>query len=222
MFLGVATVKQARDSFTRTIVSAHHLLEVDDLVKWTAGTPVRQQSLYKGIVVLTVSAWQSAVERLAEACQQATRRRAKSGKVPEFALAPLGLERFFTPNGPNTLALFRRAGLELSSGWSVLSQGEKLNSDETWKVIDAWLQVRHSISHGFPFAESSQLHTALANQKKVAARVLTGNSPGPNSTTGARRGRVLNRSDAEGCIELFGGVVEVASRAAERYVKFSS
>jgi len=205
------TIKKAQTALDRTLKAANRLLEVNNYVNWPPGTPARQQALYGGVVVLTVGAWQGAVEDLAEASFEVTKKRAKAAKIPLGALAGLVIGKFNTPNKDNTKNLLARAGLELPASWSITSQGTTLNQQQTWEVIDAWLQVRHAVAHGFPFSESDRLLNLLNSCPHVASRVVTGNAPGGSGA------RVLRFADAQGCIELFSNAAVVLTAAANKH-----
>lgn len=207
------TVKKAEAAFERTLKTARRLLEVNAMVKWPAGAPARQQSLYRGVVVLTIGAWQGVVEDLAEASFEVTQRRARQSNIPLAALAGLGLDKFNTPNQARTRDLLGRAGLVLPASWTVTSARTAIGEQQAWDVIDAWLQVRHSIAHGFPFSESKRLENLLANHGHVACRVLTAKAPGRGES------RVLTFSDTEGCMELISNVAALISAAAKTYAK---
>lgn len=204
------TIKKADAAFERALKAARRLLEVNDYVNWPSGTPARQQALYGSVVVMTVGAWQGVIEDLAQASYEVTKRRVQKAKLPLDALAGVDLTRFNTPNQANTQKLLGRAGVEMPSSWTVSSAGGNLTDTQAWEVIEAWLQVRHAIAHGFPFSESARLQTLLT-YPHVAGRVLTASAPGGSSA------RALRLVDAQGCIELIQNVAAVVRKAAERH-----
>jgi hypothetical protein len=197
------TIKQAEEAHKRTLQAARRVLEVDDLVTWPAGTPVRQRALYGAVVVLTVGAWQGLVEDVALIASSVTSRRAKRAGISLAALAEVDVARFNTPDRANTRTLLSRAGLEFPSTWSTSSAGATLTERQTWEVVDAWIQVRHAVAHGFPFRESERLSNLLSSCPHARARVLTAQAFDRGRT------RVLRRVDVDGCIELFDAVAEV-------------
>jgi hypothetical protein len=210
------TVKQAEAKFDKAIRVPGRVLIVDGMVTWGSGFPANRQALYEATVVLAVAAWQSFTEDIARAVLRATVKSAGSQGSKLEALTTTSLEasirRFNTPNMENTRDLFRSVGFDLGDSWNLTLQGAPLMSHEAGTLVNAWLQVRHSVAHGVPFHKNDKLMKLRALGSYVNSRVLTIKKP-PGGSIG------FGASDAAGCRDLFIEMKNVIGVSAAAHCK---
>jgi hypothetical protein len=146
--------------------------------------------------VLTAAAWQADVQDTAAAIlAELAIPHGSPGHAPYAVLranTKHSLQRFNTPNARNSVNILLDLGFDPRSKWNfTLGTPARTYSEEAVrKEIDDWLDVRHSIAHGF------QMPTK---------QLLTGQT---------QAGPSIRRSDAERCIEFFEEVVVVTATAA--------
>jgi hypothetical protein len=212
-----SSVKAAEVAFDKAIRVPNRVLEVQDLVRWKAGYPVRQQALYEAAVVLTIAAWQTFTEDIARTVLARTAESAGSQGAKLALLAGGALEesiqRFNTPNMPNVEELFKSVGFDLGTAWSVTLGGAPLMSKEAVTLVNAWLQVRHSVAHGVPFHKNQRLMNLRGAGSYVQSRVLTRKKPGLGSAI------AFGTDDAAGCRDLFVAMKGVVGAATSSHCK---
>jgi hypothetical protein len=213
----MSTVKAAEDAFNKAIGVPNRVLEVQSMVQWKAGYPARQQALYEATVVLTVAAWQTFTEDIAQAVFNRTARTAGS-QGQKLALLARGaldesIQRFNTPNMSNVQTLFKNVGLDLGTSWTVTLQGTSLMSQEATTLVDAWLQVRHSVAHGVSFHNNTKLMNLRQQGSYVKSRVLTGRKPGRGNAI------AFGTNDADGCRDLFVAMKDLVGSVATAHCR---
>ncbi len=210
------TVKQAEGKFDKAIRVPGRVLAVEGMVKWGAGFPANRQALYEATVVLTVAAWQSFAEDIARAVLTATVKSAGSQGSKLEALTTASLEdsirRFNTPNMKNVRDLLKSVGFDLGTGWTVTLQGMSLMDHEAATLVNAWLQVRHSVAHGVPFHKNAELMRLRDTGSYVQARVLTIKKP-PGGSIG------FGGNDAANCHDLFIAMKNLIGASAAAHCK---
>ena len=183
------------------LVTAHRLL--GDAVpdpqdpNYTAarrGRRVGEVSLNRGIVVMTVAAWQAYVEELARTLFEAIRPPANDPSYAAYrvhraqGLSRLG--RFNTPNAYNTRQLLLEAGFDVNGYWTWTVGREHLTVSDVQSRLDDWLAVRHRIAHGADLP---------------SVDILASRSDGT---------RTLHLRNAEACIRFFERLVLCTSDGA--------
>jgi hypothetical protein len=191
-----AETQRAEAEFTSAIRDPVNLIWIHQNSQTGRGRRHRQPTLSRAAVVLAAAAWQAYVQDTTEAILQdlavPTGHQGYALYSLVRAATQTALGRFNTPNAHNTLALFSNVGFDPSSCWA-FRIGVPTRVYTTQRVsneIDGWLQVRHSIAHGFALP---------------ASNLVTGRPSG---------GPSLHRADAERCIEFFERLVSVTAAAA--------
>lgn len=210
------TPTTASQSFVDAAKVPDRLLAIERDGQWGAGSPARQRALRGGAVVLTVAAWQAFVEDTARAVLVGTSVKAgeRAKHLGELAASALddSIERFNTPNRENVARLFEEVGLTLGTGWTVSDGAGVLTNTQAFELVNAWLNVRHSVAHGVPFHKNSKLMN-LRLQPHVASRVVTGKMPGRGN------GLALNREDPSRCADLFRALHYKVTEIAKQHLK---
>lgn len=188
-------IAEAEYEFNKAMKDSQNLIAIHKELNRDPGLRVREMSLNRAIVVLTVAAWQAYVQDLASeilrvfeipagdhgrAVYLATR-----GEVLSAA------DKFSTPHSENTRNLLLRLGFDPWPHWKWQAGPLYMSSSRTRERMDQWLKVRHAIAHG---------HDALPDVDVL-----------PTLPDGRR---TLRRSEAEACMRFFGRVVELTTNAA--------
>jgi hypothetical protein len=176
----------------RNLVEIHQSLNPNRGRRWAEPT------INRGIVVLTVAAWQAFIEDLGNGILATIRRNVdgQDGLVGQFQLIEAAtrnaVRRLNTPNVFNTLGLFSNVGFDPEPHWSWNTTREILTPAVVATRIDEWLRVRHAIAHGDDLPPVS-----------VLARTKTGRP-------------TLWRKNAESCMAMFSETARRTARAADQ------
>lgn len=147
----------------------------------------KQDALHRAGVVMTVAAWESYVEEVAIESLAAIETTAGGAVIHPAAPMPAWarqiialhrssltqiLSRFNTPNAENVRDLFANAvGFDPWPTWTWRSRRRQWNELQTRTRLNHWLQVRHSIVHGFAMPNYDWLHDRHG-QPKLNLRLL--------------------------------------------------
>jgi hypothetical protein len=157
-----------------------------------------EPTINRGIVVLTVAAWQAFVEDLAGGILE-TIQRGVAGQpnlTAQFQLVAAAtrnaIHRMNTPNVFNVRALFANVGFDPGASRAWRSGRWTITTATTSSRIDDWLKVRHAIAHGDDLPPVP-----------VLARTDSGTP-------------TLRRINAEACMALFEQVAQRTCAAANQ------
>ena len=144
------------------------LIAIHGKLQQGQGRRHEQDAIHRSGVVMMVAAWESYIERVvlealdlmeADICGSigglpaqlapAWARHAFALRKAEIAQM---VKKFNTPNAVNVRDLLERS-LEFSpwSHWGWRTGPRQWNDREMRKRLDAWILIRHSVAHGFPF-----------------------------------------------------------------------
>lgn len=187
----------------------------DDLVKVhqshggpSPGRRAEETSLNRAIVVLSVAAWQSAVQDLATTTLNAARS-GVGGVVSQStfqffeARAANEIKSFSTPNSENVERLLRLMGFDPRPHWTWEYRGGQgigmvtLRPQDVEDRMRDWLRLRHDIAHGHP--ELSAVTVLQSVRQK----------PSPPAS-GSPSTRLV---DAKSCVAFFRRVTELTGDA---------
>jgi hypothetical protein len=181
--------------YERAMVDSRNLIAIHKELNQGPGRRVREVSINRGVVVLTVAAWQAYVQDLiAEILEEIELPLGAEG-YDRYRLIKIDAKRashhFSTPNAENTRNLLMNVGFDPWPHWTWHAGPVHLTAGRARERLNQWLQVRHAIAHG--------------DDDLPDAAVLSAVSGGKRSIT---------RANAEACMAFFGRVVEATSAAA--------
>jgi hypothetical protein len=170
----------------RNLVAIHRGLNPNRGRRWAEPT------INRGIIILTIAAWQAFVEDLAIGILETMRRSVgrEQNLIGHFQLIEAstksGVRGLNSPNSFNVLRVFANIGFDPEPRWGCSFGRTQFTPAEVTVRIDEWLKVRHAIAHGDDLPALS----ILARTKQGAP--------------------TLQRKNAESCMSLF---TEVARRS---------
>lgn len=162
------------------------------------GRRAQETSLNRAVVVVTVAAWQSAVQDMATCALDAGSPGPGSSISPQTYAVVAGQARtqignFSTPNPENTKRLLRGVGFDPRPLWTWQQSGGQgvgfvtIHPTEAERRMAGWLRLRHDIAHG---ADS-------LSQVDVLQAVRQAQNPQPDW------GPSIRLVDAEACMTFF-------------------
>lgn len=177
------------------MADSNNLIEIHKDLNQGPGRRIREVSINRAVVVLTVAAWQAFVQDLIlEVVDEVEVERGMDG-YERYRLMKIDAKRgahfFSTPNAENTRNLLMTVGFDPWRYWSWTEGPRSVNATLARERMNQWLQVRHAIAHG--------------DDELPDVRVLT-------ATDGRRS---ITRDNAEACMKFFTRVVDVTTEAAE-------
>jgi len=155
-------------SFSTLIGFVDQLVQIHGRLQAGRGRRHEQDALHRAGVVMTVAAWESYIEKVVMEGVDAIGRQAGlvAAAPPPVAAAPplwarhvfglrhaelaTSIKRFNTPNATNVRNLFLEA-LEFDPWpcWTWHVGPRQWNAEEMRRRLNSWLDVRHSVAHGF-------------------------------------------------------------------------
>lgn len=164
-------------------------------------------SLNRAIIVITVAAWQAAIQDMVETTVIASQPPAGSNLANYYNLLAgqvrSAVGRFNTPNADNTRRLMRATGFDPRPHWTWTQGGGqgvgsiKISPNTASISIGEWLKVRHEIAHGAP--------------QISAVSVLQAVRQNPNPPPG--RHPTIRLVDAEQCMVFFRRLCRLTANA---------
>jgi hypothetical protein len=159
----------ASQQFTNQIGYVDQLISIHAKLQTGKGRRHEQEAIHRAGVVMTVAAWESYIENVLLEGVAAIESNAGIGiaaaaapavPIPPWARHTFDLRRteiknsikkFNTPNAVNVRDLFVDS-LEFNPwlSWNWNAPNRQWNSDEMRKHLNQWLDIRHSVAHGFP------------------------------------------------------------------------
>ena len=166
----------------------------------------KETALNRAVVVLTVAAWQAAVQDLANAAADLVNPGEAS---PEFRLYTLlkgrmdrDIRAFATPNAEKTRELLKVAGFDPRPHWEWTRPGRNgsVTPHRAEQSVNAWIKVRHAIAHG---------HAMLPEEEVLQAVRMGEPHRGDPS---------LRLYDAEQCLEFFRRMARVTAHGLAEHL----
>ena len=165
----------ASQSFNNLIGFVDQLVQIHGKLQTGRGRRHEQDAIHRAGVVMTIAAWESFVEKVvmegldalgANAGLAAAVPVAAGAAPPAWAKHAFGLrraelansiKRFNTPNAANVRDLFLEA-LEFNPwpSWTWHAGPRQWNTEEMRRRLNNWLDVRHSVAHGFELPNDVQ------------------------------------------------------------------
>ncbi len=188
-------IEDAEREFDRLLTDSRNLIEIHRALNRDPGLRVREMSLNRAVVVLTVAAWQSYVQDLlAELLELFAIPAGEHGRALYVAInadARRAMHDFATPNAENTRNLLMRTGFDPWPHWQWQAGPLRISTARARERMNQWLAVRHAIAHGHDDLPDVDVLPALPDGR-----------------------RTLRRSEAEACIRFFTNVVSRTTAAA--------
>jgi hypothetical protein len=185
----------AEYEFSRAMRDSRNLIAIHRELNREPGLRVREMSLNRAVVVLTVAAWQAYVQDLVTEVLSAFEiPGGDNGRAMYLAIRAEVLssaDRFTTPNSENTRKLLLRLGFDPWPHWEWQAGPQYLSASRARERMDQWLKVRHAIAHG---------HDSLPDVD-VLPQLPDGRC-------------TLRRSEAEACMSFFTRIVSKTTAAA--------
>lgn len=206
------SLETAAERYGRAIQHAHNLVAVHRAAgSGGRGRRVREVSVNRAVVVVTVATWQATVQDLATVLRGAE----PDPSDPHAAVHRLlrgdlakAIGDFATPSPENSRTLLQRAGLDPWPHWTwTQSRGAKGNevmaAHQVAAVMREWVKIRHAIAHG---------HETLPNYEVLeAVREATAKGKADDNPS-------LRLKDAEQCISFFHRVTVLTGNAVAAFV----
>jgi hypothetical protein len=171
------------------------------------GRRYREVSINRAIIVMTVAAWQAAIQDMVETTVISSQPPAGSLMSNYYNLVAGRVRsevgHFSTPNGENTRNLMKAAGFDPYPHWTWSQMGGKAVGKITVRPhhannrIASWLRVRHDIAHG---------HSVISS-----VDVLEAVRQNPNPTNGWQP--TIRLVDAEQCMAFFRRLCQLTAAA---------
>ena len=159
----------ASQEFADLIGFVDQLIAIHGRLQAGRGRRHQQDAIHRAGVVMTVAAWESYIEKvLSEAVTSIEEHAGIGGPVAVAPAAPVppwarhafalrrteiknSVKRFNTPNAVNVRDLFGEA-LEFNPWphWNWHAQRRQWNQEEMRRRLNYWMDIRHSVAHGFP------------------------------------------------------------------------
>ncbi len=188
-------IEDAFAEFDRAMVNPRNLVEIHKALNKGPGLRVREMSLNRGIVVLTVAAWQAFLEDLVDEVLDAIAISSGDVGYDHYRILRIDAKRaarfFSTPNAEKTRELLFMVGLDPWPHWRWQSGPEYVSETTARERLNQWLQVRHAIAHGDDTLPDVSVLTALTSGR-----------------------RSLERWNAERCMRFFTKLAEKTTAAA--------
>jgi hypothetical protein len=188
-------IEIAEYEFIRAMADSRNLIAIHRDLNQGAGRRVREVSINRAVVVLTVAAWQAYAQDLLSCILDVIEIERGDEGYERFRLVKIDARRaahfFSTPNAENTRNLLMNIGFDPWPHWEWQEGPVYIDTARARERMNHWLQVRHSIAHG-----DDQLPDV----------------PVLSEVAGGRRS--LARSNAEACMNFFTRVVATTSDAA--------
>lgn len=173
----------------------------------------REISLNRAIIVMTVAAWQAAIQDMVETAIVASQPPSGSPLTNYFNLVAGQVRsevgRFSTPNAENTRRLMEAAGFDPRPHWSWSQMGGQgmgqivITPNAACDRIAEWLRLRHDIAHGHAVISSVSVLKAVREK--------------PNPPQGWAP--TIRLVDAEQCMAFFRRLCQLTAAALGAQLK---
>lgn len=170
----------------------------------------KETTLNRAVVVLTVAAWQAAVQDLAKAAVELVNPVETGIEFRQYALLKGRMDNdinaFATPNAEKTRELLKVAGFDPRPHWEWTRRGRNSSVDpyRAAQITNSWVGIRHAIAHG---------HATLPVKDVLqAVRMQEAHRDDPS----------LRLYDAEQCLDFFRRLARVTAHGLAEHLHLPS
>lgn len=165
----------AQQQFANLVEFVNQLIDIHSKLQQGQGRRHRQEAIHHAGVVMMVAAWESYIEKALMGALDAIENEAgivpgAAAEVAAVAAPPIpvpawarlalelrrteianGVKRFHTPNADNVRDLLTRSlRFDPWAHWEWRRGPRQWDENEMRRRLNSWVQVRHSVAHGFP------------------------------------------------------------------------